>query len=155
MSRSSGLLRIDVAKAAVKQTDSHVDQGTAKLCFDLPNGKKEVLQFRMDQTVGHAKVQLETLHSIPFSALELSLDGKTLADPLSFNDFPQIRAALSSKNTVHITVKVSSGAENEERNHREEEHKGEEEEKENEDFDDEELDDDEQQQQQGKKTTVM
>jgi len=154
MSRTSGLLRIDVAKAAIKQTDSHVDQGTTKLCFDLPSGKKEIIQFRMDQTIGHAKVQLESLLSIPFSALELTLDGKTLADPLSFNDFPQIRAALSSTNTVHISVKVSQGEENEERNHREEEHKGEEEEKDNEDFDDEEFDEEEQQQQ-GKKNTAM
>jgi len=149
-------LRLDVARAANKQTDSHVDQGVAQLSFDLPGGKRDLLTFRMDQTIGHAKVQLESRHGIQYDTLDLIIDGRSgLADPLSFNDFPSIRDASKSKKVVSVAVRIisasssSSGSaaaggskneegENESGGGKETEHKGDEEEEDDEELVDEE-----------------
>ncbi len=67
------------------------------------------LTLKTGDTVQNIKKRLEAEHGIQYSKITFTLDGKTMLDPLSLNDFPAVNESVKQNtNLVVIDVDVST-----------------------------------------------
>ena len=69
-------------------------------------------QFRRDLTVDYVKLQLCSRFKLAIAHIELELDGRVMADPLSLSDFPTL--AEKGSGVVRVVAEGNGRAEVEE-----------------------------------------
>jgi hypothetical protein len=92
----------DAPAAKSYDTESNI-HAKVELTFLLDNGTTYKKTATAGDTVAQVKKALSDVSGIPYVDLTLTLDGKTMMDPLSLNDLPAARG----KQELQIHVKVA------------------------------------------------
>ncbi len=107
------MLRLDVnairssSGSSPDPADEKFSQHVRELPFIVRLSDNREFQYsvRSDLTIGYVKLALERDTQIPWFRFECSLGSRTLADPLSLADFPELRES-TKKHPAVIDVKI-------------------------------------------------